>query len=179
MGDSPDIDAQGRILPAVAVPMVALPEEERLDPMAKWRDLVGGFILAFGDIELTSVLLWREHVRRTPVPQRFKERTGIVLAALRRLSDPPIAIINAFESAMRLADKRNTVAHHPLQVQVFEHSKTGEVVFEQAISSATRDDYIDDLELTELRAEAEDIAARLYMALGFTDPRERGPVPVR
>jgi hypothetical protein len=23
-----------------------------VDPMAKWRDLVGGFILAFGEIEL-------------------------------------------------------------------------------------------------------------------------------
>ena len=40
---------------------------------------------------------------------------------------------------MRLADKRNTVAHHPMQVQVFEHGKTGQVLFEQALSSETKE----------------------------------------
>ena len=76
------------------------------------------------------------------------------------------------ERFLRLADKRNTVAHHPMQVQVHQHSTTGEVFFEQAISSETTDDYIDDAELTELRAQAEELVATLYFALGYVDPRD-------
>lgn len=38
-----------------------------------------------------------------------------------------------------------------------------------AISSETTNDYIDDAELKELRAEAEDLVTRLYMSLGFIE----------
>lgn len=145
----------------------------REDPMAMWRDLVGGFILAFGDIELITFRLWRDHVKAEPIPHNFKERTGRVLSALRQQGDKHEKAIEHLERSLRLADKRNTVAHNPTQVQVFEHSKTGEVLFEQAISSEANDDYIDDSELTELRAEAEDIASQLYFVVGYLDPRER------
>ena len=60
-----------------------------------------------------------------------------------------------------------------MQVQVYEHSATGELLFEHAIASETTDDYIDDAELTELRAEAEGLVAELYFALGYVDPRDR------
>jgi bisphosphoglycerate-independent phosphoglycerate mutase (AlkP superfamily) len=81
--------------------------------------------------------------------------------------------VKVLEQALRLADKRNTVAHNPMQVQVFEHSKTCEVLFKQAITSETAGDYIDDAELAELRAEAEDLVTKLYLALGYVGPRER------
>jgi hypothetical protein len=55
------------------------------DPMAQWRDLVGGVILAFGDIELMTFRLWRDHVPGEAPPHSFKERTGRVLCALRKL----------------------------------------------------------------------------------------------
>lgn len=139
------------------------------DPMAKWRDLVGGFILAFGDIELQSFRLWRQHVRASPIPHNFKERTGRILAELRKHGSENEAAIEIFEQSLRLADKRNTVAHHPMQVQIFEHSKTGEMLLDEAIGSEINDDYIDDAELKELRAEAEDLASRLYMILGLDD----------
>jgi hypothetical protein len=152
---------------------VGLPQT--LDPMARWRDLVGGFILAFGDIELVSFRLWREHVRVEPIPHNFKERTGRVLGELRRLSVPPIGAIVALEKALKLADKRNTIAHHPMQVQVFQHSSNGELFFDHAISSETHDDYIDDLELMELRAEVETLVRDLYVALGHLLPEPRSP----
>jgi hypothetical protein len=38
-----------------------------------------------------------------------------------------------------------------------------------AISSVTTEDYIDDAELKELRAEAENLVTRLYMSLGFIE----------
>jgi hypothetical protein len=143
------------------------------DPMAKWRDLVGGFILAFGDIDLISYRLWREHVGSHPIPHNFRERTGRVLSALRRTGANHDRVVAALEQALRLSDKRNTVAHHPMQVQVYQHSTTGELLLESVISSETTDDYIDDAELTELSAEAEGLVADLYMALGYIDPRDR------
>ena len=146
--------------------------DTRDDPMAMWRDLVGGFMLAFGDIELISIRLWRLYLAG-PFPIHFKERTGRVLCELRRHGPEHDRLVALLEQSMKLADKRNTIAHHPMQVQVFQHSTTGEVLFEQAIASETGDDYIDDAELTELRAEAEDLVSRLFMILGYIDPRDR------
>ncbi len=76
------------------------------DYMAKWRDLVGGFILAFGDIKLITIRLWRNHVGENPIPHQFKERTGRVLSALRRAGDRHATLIIALEEALRIADKR-------------------------------------------------------------------------
>jgi hypothetical protein len=143
-----------------------------VDPMAKWRDLVGGFILAFGEIELWSFRLWRDHVSSDPAPHNFKERTGRVLSALRQLGGDNQRVVEVLVQSLRLADKRNTIAHNPMQVQVWEHSKTGEVLFEHAITSTASADYIDDAELTELRAEAEELSTRLYMALGYPEPQQ-------
>ena len=143
------------------------------DYMAKWRDLVGGFILAFGDVEIISYRLWREQVGGEPAPTRFTERTSKLLGYLRRDEEKNREVIDAFIEALRIAEKRNTVAHNPMQVQVFEHSTTGQILVEQAISSETSDDYIDDAELTELRAAAEDLVARLYMAIGFISREPR------
>lgn len=77
--------------------------------------------------------------------------------------------------SLRLADKRNTIAHNPIQVQVWEHSETGKVLFEHAITSTESADYIDDAELTELRAEAEDLSTCLYMALGYPERQQHAP----
>jgi hypothetical protein len=152
-----------------------MPDRAAEDYMATWRDLVGGFILAFGDIELISYRLWRENFRDAP-PTRFKERTRKLLGHLRQDESKHREVISAFVEALRIADKRNTVAHNPIQVQVFEHSKTGQLFVEQGILSETSTDYIDDAELTELRAATEDIVARLYMVIGFAskEPQSRG-----
>ncbi len=80
-------------------------------------------------------------------------------------------VVDLLVQSLRLADKRNTVAHSPMRVQVWEQSKTGEVLFEQVIASQTTDNYIDDAELAELRAAAEDISTRLIMALGYHEPQ--------
>ena len=141
--------------------------------MAKWRDLVGGFILAFGDIELITYRLWNECCGDRAAPVFFKQRTSKLLAFLRNAKARNDAVISCLVEALRIADKRNTVAHNPMQAQVFRHSKTGRFFVESAITSSTSDDYIDDLKLIELRAAAEDIVTRLYMALGFIAPEPK------
>ncbi|MGB2831504.1 MAG: hypothetical protein WBC07_01025 [Methylotenera sp.] len=136
---------------------------------AKWRDLVGGFILAFGDIEVITHRLWRDYCNgKAPL---FKPRVEALLGALNKLEPKNDAVISCLEAAYRMADKRNTIAHNPTQAQVFQHGRTGELLIEMAISSATIDDYIDDADLKELRAEAEDLVTRLYMALGFIEKK--------
>lgn len=134
---------------------------------AKWRDLVGGFILAFGDVEVITHRLWRDHCNgKAPL---FKPRVEALLQALRKLEPRNDAVISCLEAAYRMADKRNTIAHNPMQAQVFQHGRTGELLVEMAISSATTADYIDDAELKELRAEAGRPVTRLYMSLGLIE----------
>lgn len=138
---------------------------------ANWRDLVGGFILAFGDVEVITHRLWKDHCNGK-APQ-FKLRVKGILSALERLEPRNADVIACLEAAYLMADKRNTIAHNPMQAQVFQHGRSGELLIEMAISSVTTDDYIDDAELKELRAEAEDLVTRLYMSLGFIEKAVR------
>jgi hypothetical protein len=133
---------------------------------AKWRDLVGGFILAFGDVELITHRLWRDHCQGKP-PVLFRNRTEKLLSVLTRMQPRNDEVISCLVEALGIAPKRNTIAHNPMQAQVFQHSRTGRVLVEMAISSATSEDYIDDAELKELLAKTEDLVTRLYIALGF------------
>lgn len=135
------------------------------DTRDKWIRLVGRFILAFGDIELVSFMLWeRYHPEKRP-SHNFKERTSELLGPLRCDTTASDAIPALLEDALRMANKRNTVAHHPLQVQVFQHSTTGKYHFEDAIASVTTDDYITDEELESLGIEAERIGNALHRAM--------------
>lgn len=132
---------------------------------AKWRDLVGGFILAFGDVEVITHRLWKDHCNgKAPL---FKSRVENLLKVLGKLEPRNDVVISCLEAAYRLADQRNTIAHNPTQAQVFQHGRTGELLIEMAISSETTDDYIDDATLKELRAEVEDIVTQMYAALGL------------
>ena len=133
----------------------------------KWRDLVGGFILAFGDVEVITHRLWKDHCRGKP--PLFKPRVRALLSALRNANPQNDEVIACLEAALSLVDRRNTIAHNPTQAQVFQHSRTGEMLIEMAISSETSDDYIDDAKLKELSAEVEDLVTRLYISLGLVE----------
>ena len=133
--------------------------------LERWERLVGRFILAFGEIELSTFVLWRMLGAGEPAPQNFKERTGVLLSRLRCLPDPHVNLCQLLEDCLRLADKRNAVAHHPLCVQVFEHTKTGEYVVEVAIRSETSDEYITDKELEEMGGRTRKLAEEIFKAL--------------
>ena len=139
--------------------------EAESDPRDRWVRLVGSFILAFGDIELTSFMLWSNYYPHDKPPNNFKERTSKILGSLKLDESRSKEIAPLLVKALQLADRRNTVAHHPLQVQVFKHSITGKLFTELAISSETTDDYITDEELERIGAEARSIAKALYRAI--------------
>jgi hypothetical protein len=138
------------------------------DEQAKWRDLVGGFILAFGDIEIVSHKLWTRYFPLHEPPVHFRDRTSKLLFHAR--TDPQVKApaIAALESSLRLADRRNTIAHNPMQVQVYRHSVLGRLVLQLAISSPTSDEFITDEQLQALRTEAEEIASTLYANIELT-----------
>ena len=138
---------------------------------AKWRDLVGGFILAFGDIEVITHRLWKDHCRG--IPPLFKNRVTTLLSTLQNTNPKNEEVIVCLKEALRLADRRNTIAHNPTQAQVFQHGRTGELLVEMAISSETSDDYIDDAQLKELSAEVEGLVTRLYISLGLDERKSQ------
>jgi len=143
------------------------------EELQKWRDLVGGFILAFGDIELITYRMWAERFKRRQPPHRFAARTRQLLSQLNGEDEQTGEVRALLQSALTLAKRRNTVAHNPLQVDVFVHTNTGQIFAEAAISAYGAKDRIDDRELMELRSTADDIANRLYKAIGLQYGIER------
>jgi hypothetical protein len=135
----------------------------------EWASLIGHFILAFGEIELATFMLWRKYFGEQLPSHNFKERTGAVLARLRNDPGHKPQLVLDLENALRVADKRNTVAHHPMCVQVFKHMITDELALEFAIKSEVNDDYIDDQELRRLGVETRSLVASIYAALPKTE----------
>jgi hypothetical protein len=130
------------------------------DQQTKWRDVVGGLILAFGDIEVVSHKLWSRYFPSTEPPIHFRERTGKLLWHARQDARVREPALTALESSLRLADRRNTIAHNPMQVQVYRHSNLGRLVLQLAISTPTSDEFITDEQL-QARAVA------FYLKSGF------------
>lgn len=134
---------------------------------SKWRDLVGGFILAFGEIEFITYRLWNDLFPDQKPPEKFRPRAKQILDHLQASHEKDEAVIQLINDAVDLAAKRNIVAHNPMQVQVFQHTRTGQIMIEHAITCRKTEEYIDDLDLKELRAQAEDLVWKLYMALEY------------
>ena len=135
----------------------------------EWQILVGRFILAFGDIELLSYRIWRDRFSESP-PSRFGARTNRILEQLDEMVPADRALLALLAEARELAKKRNVVAHNPVQVQVFQHTKTGKLHMESAIQCIKTHVFIDDLELIELANCAESIVSKLYIQLGYIAP---------
>ena len=144
--------------------------QENID---KWKLLVGGFILSFGDIEMITYRLWQEQYGDREFPKQFSDRANKLIGKLRENEKENDQLINLLRKANDLAKKRHTIAHNPMEVQVYQHTQTGHVFTESAIFSPVSEDYIDDAELEELVAEAKFLVTDLYIQLGFiaNDPK--------
>jgi hypothetical protein len=134
--------------------------------LESWKQLVGGFMLAFGEIELLTYRLWAHCFPDRNIVKQFSDRTGKIIGKLKEVGGKE-DLIDLLVQANVLSEKRNTVAHNPMQVQVYQHSKTGDLISRMAITSPVNDDYIDDLELEELQADAERIVTEFYKIIGF------------
>ena len=99
------------------------------------------------------------------MPHNFKERAGQVISKLN--GNKYKYLRELLERAVKISDKRNTIAHNPMQLHIQEHKKAGTLHPVFAVSSFMGGDYIDLIELKELVAEAVDISAGLYDASGY------------
>ena len=123
--------------------------------------------MAFGEIEFISYQLWNNLFPDQKPPEKFRPRANRILAHLQESPERDEGVIQLLNDAVVLAGKRNIIAHNPMQVQVFQHTRTGQLMIEHAIKCRKTKEYIDDLDLKELRADAEDLVWQLYMALGY------------
>ncbi|MDN3649580.1 hypothetical protein QWZ13_11700 [Reinekea marina] len=57
------------------------------------------------------------------------------------------------EEAIELAERRNTIVHNPMMVQIFENKKSGELYSETAIHSYKQRDYVSFDEMKRLNAQ--------------------------
>ena len=130
-----------------------------------WRNLIGDFMMEFSEIEYISYSLWADKVNKEKPSHNFKARTKQVISQLNNGDD--IKIKKLLERSITIADKRNTIAHNPMLLKVFENETTNEQHPEFAISTYIEGDYIDLPELKELTAEVTDIKTQLYMSLGY------------
>lgn len=129
-----------------------------------WAEEVGGLILACGDIELITHRMCTDLLGDGTRKESFKNRINLLVKELGAKNPENTAGILLLKRALTLADKRNIVAHSPLQLEVYQHRRTGRLQFEHAIVGSKPGDYINDAELCELRAEAESIVAGLYIS---------------
>lgn len=135
------------------------------DLVEHWERLIGRFIFAFGEIELLTFILWRHYAIEEAPPHNFKERTGRLLTKLRTDTSDKRLLAPLLEKSLRLADKRNAVAHHPMAAQVFQHTRTGEHMVKFAIHSQTSDEFIGDEELAQLGDSTRELVSQLYATM--------------
>jgi len=134
---------------------------------SKWRDLVGGFILAFGEIEFITYRLWNDLFPDQKAPDKFRPRTNLILDHLKVSPEKNENVIQLLTDAVGLAEKRNIVAHNPMQVQVYQHARTRQIMIDHAISCRKTEEYIEDCDLKEFRANAETLVWKLYLTLEY------------
>jgi phosphoenolpyruvate-protein kinase (PTS system EI component) len=135
-----------------------------------WRDLIGDFMMEFSEIEYISYSLWYDKINTGKPSHNFKARTKQVISQLNSNTDKNIKVL--LEKAISIADKRNTIAHNPMLLQVFENKITRELHPEFAIATYIDGDYIDLPEMKEITADLIDIKTELYMTLGYLPQRQ-------
>ncbi len=122
-------------------------------------------MMEFSEIEYISYSLWFSQKLSQKPPHSFKQRTDKVINSLDEKRDK--STIDLLFQAINLAKRRNTIAHNPTLLQIFENKDTNQLHREFAINTFLEGDYIDLPELKELVAEARDIKTQLYMKFGY------------
>lgn len=136
----------------------------------EWRNLIGDFMMEFSEIEFISFNLWsKKYPGQTP-SHNFKERTNQVISQLNGNKNAKVQAL--LKKSVDLADRRNTVAHNPTLMQVFQKTDSEELLFEYAISSFSQADYVNLEDMKELVAEVTDIKTSIYMELGYLPHEE-------
>jgi hypothetical protein len=146
-------------------------EEER----AKWVALVGRLILSFGDIENITYLgllqLPKDSIFESTSKLGFGARVDLLLEILngQEKLDPKLreAFSEKLLAAKKLAEVRNTVAHSPLMLSVYQHPTEEWIHTELSLGNAKNKDKALTLEkLSASTDQVEGLAKELYNLYG-------------
>jgi hypothetical protein len=140
-------------------------DSEFSDIQLAWRNQIGDFIVSFSEIEYISYTLWAEKINKDQAPHNFKDRARQVTSQLN--GKKFITLKDLLERAIEIAGKRNTIAHNPMLIQIFQHHESKELNAEFAISSFSGEDYITLEQLISLVTEIEEIKIKLYKEIGL------------
>ena len=130
--------------------------EELTEIENKWQNLVGGLLLSFGKIEwFTYFLLHRlptENIFESVKSLGFSKRTNLIKQLLESGNltvDLQTEIKTLLSQACGLADVRNTIAHNPLYLGLY--NGEGGIDFEYQISKCNKINPIEKpMKLTDL-----------------------------
>ncbi|MCP3684054.1 MAG: hypothetical protein GY861_15340 [bacterium] len=138
----------------------------------KWMPIVGRFILAFGDIENVTYFAIKQlpvdKIYETSWKLNFGTRVDLVLELVNNLTKATAEMKEEFRTllieAKQLSVIRNTVAHSPLMLMVYQHkSEEWAFVHEESLANIRNAENSITIEkLTEYTDRAEVLATELY-----------------
>jgi len=129
-----------------------------------WKDEIGSFIVEFCDIEYMSFLLHEQLFPNGDPSHNFKDRTKTVMSQLNGKSK---AILKGYlEDALELAERRNTIVHNPMMVQIFKNKVSSELHSETAIFSYKKRDYVSFEEMKNLNVQVTQLKSKLVGEIG-------------
>jgi len=145
----------------------------------QWKVLVGGTILAFGEIELVTLKclerIPKDNIYKTASKLPFARRIELIIDILQPHSSISeySNFIAGLSKAKELSQYRNLLAHNPLAIEVYEHKATGDLHMLQLIRSSRNDKKSIDLSsMKELAAEVQQLSADLWMSVAKIAERE-------
>jgi hypothetical protein len=143
------------------------------DHVALWAQLVGRFVLAFGEIEwgVCQALVRVPERNQFPAMKRceFKVRaTAAIKHTNDRVQDDAVrrALVRAINEGIKLADSRNLIAHNPAQIAIYTDGDEEDPVFRmEIISMLDETKFVTQPQLQALAEKAESVAAEMVNAL--------------
>jgi hypothetical protein len=133
------------------------------DPDRKWAVEVGRFILAFGDIEHTSVAclagIPTESLGKVSTKMALGLRLEVLVAVLssKQAADYK-SLATVVAAVKRFVDKRNLVAHNPVQFSFYQKTGEGVSIQPELVSTRDRTKRLTFSQLVALADEAERLA---------------------
>ena len=137
--------------------------------------LVGRFLLSFGSIEDCTYRILqtipRDSIYKTASRLPFGRRVALIVEILEghdEISEESrMRLIAALKRCVNLAETRNTIAHSPLMLSIYEHPTEEWIAFENSIASfRNHDKPITPKMVAESLAESEILIRDLYDVLG-------------
>lgn len=134
------------------------------DPDGQWARAVGRFMLAFGDIEHTTIAclcgIPSDSIGRVSAKIGLGLRLDLLQAVLEGKTQPEYeSLASVTDRISKFLNNRNLVAHNPVQFSFYRNSDDGGILIQpELVSTRDRSKRLTFEQLEELAAKAEELA---------------------